>query len=590
MKLQYIAIIAGLAFLLPIHDVYADSAKEICEEKFGNWIPSKLECENPSYENEEEFQNYCKQFDGSYIECSSCRGIPDDNADMVCTSQCYQVCDFSQEKTPRVAVSAAYTQDAPEEGELIIRVYDELTNQTATDVILRLQISKDGDLLARNIYDVPDGTLEIIIQSISGCPEDELWKCTTYYGTTASIAAGITPPEYDIPKIKGPVFLSGKHELIVTIEDARIDASSVEQISFTIPILTESSHPCFNEELQSIVPCSPDQTELFYKYKGETWMEQKKQEMIDSLNQNRFHEWVDETKDHSHFDVYLYYSQNEDITKLHEPLPPLKQIKNGAALSEIQCRDGYHAVPRLDRMMIACVYPETEGELLKRGWAALRLGGPATDNLPRDLCGIYNGEWLSESKECINLEDPLQCSLMGGAYNECESPCRNDPAYPDVGCVKYCVQVCRITHSTLEDIMKNPAIEAFYLRYGDVYPTVKSDHVSYHAGGDEGFSARLNLYFDNRYNLQYIEFHCYEDKQHRYEIAEEWIVRHLQSHHCETYGKNQPTQSNDYGFTAEDFMSMECDELDHIFPEFPSEEIANAWNTRMHQCMNEQGE
>ncbi|RDJ31552.1 MAG: hypothetical protein DWQ18_01725 [Crenarchaeota archaeon] len=537
MKLQYIAIIAGLAFLLPIHDAYADSAKEICEKKFGNWVASTLECEEPSYENEEEFQNYCKQFNGVYLECSSCRGMSDGNADRVCTSQCYQVCDFSQGKTHKMAVSAGYAQDAPEEGQLIIRAYDELTNQTATDVILRLQISKDGDLLARNIYDVPDGTLEIIIQPIFGCPEDELWKCTTYYGTTASIAAGIILPEYDTPKIKGPVFLSGKHELIVTIEEARIDASLVEQVSFTIPILAESSHPCFNAEIQSIVPCNPDQTDLFYKYKGETWMEQKKQEMIDSLNQNRFHEWVDETKDHSHFDVYLYYSQKEDITKLHGSLPPLKQIKNGAALSEIQCRDGYHAVPRLDRMMIACVYPDTVIELINRGWAALRLGGPATDNLPRDLCGIYDGKWISESKECINLEDPLQCSLMGGAYNECASACRNDPAYPDVACDDVCVEVCHITQSTLEDIMNNPVVDAFYAQYGEMNSSVSGDRVSYHAGDDDGFSARLSLYFDKRYNLQHIEFHCYEDKQHRYEIAQEDILNHLQNYHCETFGK-----------------------------------------------------
>ena len=40
--------------------------------------------------------------------------------------------------------------------------------------------------------------------------------------------------------------------------------------------------------------------------------------------------------------------------------------------------------------------------------------------------------------------------------------------------------------------------------------------------------------------------------------------------------------------SAKEFLEMECDELEHIFQEFPDKETADAWNTRMHECINEQ--
>jgi len=40
--------------------------------------------------------------------------------------------------------------------------------------------------------------------------------------------------------------------------------------------------------------------------------------------------------------------------------------------------------------------------------------------------------------------------------------------------------------------------------------------------------------------------------------------------------------------TAQEFLEMNCEELTHLYPEFPSKEVADAWNTRMHECINEQ--
>jgi len=40
--------------------------------------------------------------------------------------------------------------------------------------------------------------------------------------------------------------------------------------------------------------------------------------------------------------------------------------------------------------------------------------------------------------------------------------------------------------------------------------------------------------------------------------------------------------------TAQEFLEMNCEELTHLYPEFPSKEVADAWNTRMHECIIEQ--
>lgn len=97
---------------------------------------------------------------------------------------------------------------------------------------------------------------------------------------------------------------------------------------------------------------------------------------------------------------------------------PLKQIKAGVALVDIQCNDGKNVVYKRDRMRAACVTLETEGKLIfERGWAAMRLGLPATDDYGRDLCSWYGGEWDKLPRLCHGLKYPLLCSMSGGDIN-----------------------------------------------------------------------------------------------------------------------------------------------------------------------------
>ncbi len=94
---------------------------------------------------------------------------------------------------------------------------------------------------------------------------------------------------------------------------------------------------------------------------------------------------------------------------------PLQQIKAGVALIDIQCNDGKNVVYKRDRMRAACVTQETENKLIfERGWATMRLGLPATDDLGRDLCGWYGGEWDNLPRQCHGLKYPLLCSMSGG--------------------------------------------------------------------------------------------------------------------------------------------------------------------------------
>ena len=40
--------------------------------------------------------------------------------------------------------------------------------------------------------------------------------------------------------------------------------------------------------------------------------------------------------------------------------------------------------------------------------------------------------------------------------------------------------------------------------------------------------------------------------------------------------------------SPQEFLTMDCEDLNHLYPEFPSKEVADAWITRMHECLNEQ--
>jgi hypothetical protein len=56
-----------------------------------------------------------------------------------------------------------------------------------------------------------------------------------------------------------------------------------------------------------------------------------------------------------------------------------------------------------------------------------------------EKCARRGGTWSAEFKECTGV-DKAACTAIGGTFNECASPCRNDPKAE--ACIMMCVQVC----------------------------------------------------------------------------------------------------------------------------------------------------
>ncbi len=65
--------------------------------------------------------------------------------------------------------------------------------------------------------------------------------------------------------------------------------------------------------------------------------------------------------------------------------------------------------------------------------------GKVSENSDEGKCVNAGGQWSKEAKECTGV-DQKSCVAIGGNFNECASPCRNDPDAQ--ACITMCVQVC----------------------------------------------------------------------------------------------------------------------------------------------------
>ena len=105
---------------------------------------------------------------------------------------------------------------------------------------------------------------------------------------------------------------------------------------------------------------------------------------------------------------------------------PLKQIKSGVSLIDVECNEDKVKVIKYDRMRAACVSEETRDELWGRGWATMRFY-TEEDTSSYALCNNYEGKWHPEYEGCRgeHLTD-LQCSLMGGKFVDDLKICHNN--------------------------------------------------------------------------------------------------------------------------------------------------------------------
>ena len=102
-----------------------------------------------------------------------------------------------------------FTPEKYSDANLKIRFFNPSTNTNIENVSYRVQIFYGTQLVANQMFFDNDGELEIKVQPKSGCQQQELWKCTKYFGDVDPVvpnALSSTPSS--IPVISGPVFVN----------------------------------------------------------------------------------------------------------------------------------------------------------------------------------------------------------------------------------------------------------------------------------------------------------------------------------------------------------------------------------------------
>ena len=114
-----------------------------------------------------------------------------------------------------------FTIGDSENANLSIRLFDSDTNINVDSVTYRVQIFHGDNLVANEYFFDEDGKLDLEIKPKTECLQQDLWKCTKYYGEKHPIAGGYFARGDTIPVIQGPVFdKSGEYNVKVSIVGA----------------------------------------------------------------------------------------------------------------------------------------------------------------------------------------------------------------------------------------------------------------------------------------------------------------------------------------------------------------------------------
>ena len=146
----------------------------------------------------------------------------------------------------------------------------------------------------------------------------------------------------------------------------------------------------------------------------------------------------------------------------------------------------------------------------------------------------------------IQLE-MIHYNFYSVCYNETEDPPidlgpEHDPLNSK-GCPQFCPKDTDLSENeTLLELYKDtPEVIAFYAKYEGTQVSVRDDHVSYFAGNEDDYRVRMNLEFDENYEIDNIEFHCYVQREHQTEVPQTFILKFLKDWTCNEYG----TQRNE---------------------------------------------
>lgn len=276
-----------------------------------------------------------------------------------------------------------------------------------------------------------------------------------------------------------------KYHVILLVLIAFVTTPYLVSDSFAICMINEDwpKAPCFagkrgedpslNQMKQGWAP--------YYEFKGAEWMESKKQELMQTIQNGNLIDWKKGELDSSHYNVYMYYFlkgdiPNEDGLFAEEYygirfLSPLHQGESGVALNDIHCGIDLVLIQKHDSSP-ACVKLQSISKLIKRGWT----------------------ETEFDKNEMVELFQNL------------------------------------------------PEAREFYAVYDNADMSVGDDRVSYFAGSEGGYLARMNMFFDENYALDHIDFHCYFQKTYQFELPQEDIASKLKKYDCREITKDYENQ------------------------------------------------
>jgi len=115
---------------------------------------------------------------------------------------------------------------------MAVRFFDQTTDENLKSVTYRVEIWRDGELLARNFFFDDDGELNIELKPVSNCNEVRLIDCTTYGGSEHVSAPGaLYAFGNSRTSITGPILdKGGLYNIRVYIEGASSPRTLVTQL------------------------------------------------------------------------------------------------------------------------------------------------------------------------------------------------------------------------------------------------------------------------------------------------------------------------------------------------------------------------
>ena len=271
---------------------------------------------------------------------------------------------------------------------------------------------------------------------------------------------------------------------------------------------------------------------------------------------------------------------------------PHKQMELGIKLGHIICDKDKVPVWNT-HYKPACVFSDTESELIKRGWAKLRLMLPASSFPEKEM------EWTGRNIMSMMLEGTFSYSSTPvetldekrKAIEEYSEQYHSGEQYLEYAITphQYQYNVGDKVQFELLEWGISSACSNLTLRIIDI-----NDQTVFKYNSENlcVTSDKVFVIF-NSYSMgdDFEEFVCDKSGYYRIEVSNGDIFPPtiLQNFACldsepipDLVVKHNPIPS------AQEFLNMDCEDLNHLYPEFPNEDVADAWITRMHECFNEQ--